>query len=59
MAPTQQQAVQNHESLSILEGETGTRTTRARNAVLQSLTDADLIAVFVALRERGLIGGTR
>ncbi len=38
-------------ALRELEASTHTKTTRAQNEVLRSLSDSDLIAVAVALRE--------
>jgi hypothetical protein len=45
------------ESLYELERSTGTKTNRSRNTILQALSDSDLIAVAVILKNEGYIGG--
>jgi hypothetical protein len=52
-------SVEQFEALYAIQQLTGTRTTRARNELLQSLNSADLVAVSVELKRRGLLGGAR
>lgn len=54
-----QQAVEQFEALLTIERTSGTKTNRTRNQLLQSLTPADLVAVSVELKRRGLLGGAR
>jgi hypothetical protein len=42
-----------------VEKTTGSRTTRTRNDLLQSLNSADFLAVSVALKRLGLVGGSK
>jgi hypothetical protein len=46
-------------ALVTIERLTGTKTTRTRNQLLQSLESAELLAVSVELQRRGLLGGAR
>lgn len=54
---TVRNAVTQWESLWQLEQTTGTKTNRSRNAILQSLSDSDLIAVAVILKNKGYTTG--
>jgi hypothetical protein len=54
---TVRNAVTQWESLWQLEQSTGTKTNRSRNAILQSLSDSDLIAVAVILKNKGYTSG--
>lgn len=49
--------VEKYTALLDLEKQSGTKTTRARNEILRSLDDDDLVAVSVELKRRGVIGG--
>jgi hypothetical protein len=59
MTAEQQRAVDEVLALRELTSETGTRTTRAVNLVLQSLADTDLIVVAKALKDASTNGGAR
>jgi hypothetical protein len=59
MTTEQQRAVDEVLALRELTRDTGTRTTRAVNLVLQSLSDTDLIVVAKALHVAGSNGGAR
>jgi hypothetical protein len=50
-------AIEQFEALVAIEKLTHTKTTRARNDLLQSLASPELVAVSLELRRRGLIGG--
>jgi hypothetical protein len=54
-----QQTVEQFEALFLIEQTSGTKTNKTRNALLQSLAPADLVAVSVELKKRGLIGRPR
>jgi hypothetical protein len=53
------QAVEQYEALLTIEKTSATKTNRTRNALLQSLEPADLIAVSVELKRRGLLGSAK
>jgi hypothetical protein len=53
------QVVEQYEALLAIEKTSATRTNKTRNQLLQSLEPAELVAVSVELRRRGLIGGAR
>jgi hypothetical protein len=54
-----QRVVEQFDALLTIEKTSGTKTNRTRNQVRQSLEPADLVAVSVELKRRGLIGGPR
>jgi len=51
--------VEQFETLLWIERNTPNRTNKTRNQLLQHLEPADLVAVSMELRKRGLIGGSR
>lgn len=53
------QVVEQYETLISVEQNSGTKTNKTRNQLLQSLAPADLIAVSMELKRRGLIGVAR
>jgi hypothetical protein len=50
-------AVEQYEALVAVERVTATKTNKTRNALLQSLAPADLLAVSLELKRRGLLNG--
>jgi hypothetical protein len=52
MTPIQKEAVEQIKALRKLTTETGTRTTRSQNQILQSLSDADLTLVALELQRQ-------
>lgn len=52
MTKKQQEAFESVVNLRRLTKETGTKTTRAQNAILQTLNDADLVVVANALSKQ-------
>jgi len=51
LSPVQEQAVKAILALSKLTDQTGTKTTRTQNQILQNLSPVDLAAVAVALQQ--------
>ena len=51
--------IEQYETLLWIERNTPNRTNKTRNQLLQHLEPADLVAVSMELRKRGLIGGAR
>jgi hypothetical protein len=49
--------VEQYETLLWIERNTPNRTNKTRNQLLQHLEPADLVAVSMELKKRGLIGG--
>ncbi len=56
---TVRQSVEQYDALLTLELTSGTKTNKTRNQLLQSLSPADLVAVSVELKRRGLLGVAR
>ena len=54
-----QKSVEQYEALLAVEKISGTKTTRTRNQLLQSLEPAELIAISVELKRRGMLGVAR
>jgi len=54
-----QKALEQFEGLLTIERTSGTKTNRTRNQLLQSLEPAELVAVSVELKRRGLVGGVK
>lgn len=52
-------AIEQYEALVAIEQLTPNKTNRARNDLIRSLPHAELIAVSVELKRRGLLGGAR
>jgi hypothetical protein len=59
MTNEQQHAVDAVLALRALTRETGTKTTRTVNNILQKLSDEDLTIVAQVLREASIAGGAR
>jgi hypothetical protein len=54
---TVRDVVEQYETLLWIERNTPNRTNKTRNQLLQHLEPADLVAVSMELKKRGLIGG--